>query len=163
MRARLDYVGHKWLFSPYYVKWRRFEDEFVPHEEETQRRTRVYTFEALKAFFPHGRSRRDLKSWLAKAHKKFNDGDDDYVKFDGARKDATLPTPVTATPGLVWRFPYEQEANRKCAFNAVKNIGYALPDEFELADLRSIVDYLMKNNIAQVLHLSVVYVLNIGD
>lgn len=129
--AIFGYVKGKWLFSPYKVKWRKYKHEKPSFEEDNTNRTRLYTFEELKTFFPHGQSRRDLKSWLADAHKNFKDGDESYVKFDGARKDI-VPPPVTATPSLVWRFPFEQEANRKCAFNAVKNLGYVLPVELEL-------------------------------
>jgi len=150
------------LWCDYFLRWRIREDE--SWEDVKARGNRAYTFEEVKAMFPCGQARRDLKEWIKKARSYYFDKRNCWVKMDGARKDAAVPTPVptTTTPSLVWRFPYVQEANRKCAFNAVKNIGYALPEELELADLRSIVDYLMKNNIAQVLHL-VVYVLNIWN
>lgn len=109
-----------------------------------------YTFAQLKAMFPHGQARDDLKRYVALARKRYSDRSSEWVKIDGARKDTNVTLAVDT--GLVWPvLPYHQEGRRKCAFNAVRNIGYDLPPSMELDDLRSIVNYLMSNNIARVL------------
>lgn len=135
LKEKDDYV--------WYVRWRKMEGN---------RSTRClrYTFAELKAMFPHGQARRDLRKYVAWARERYLNRILVWVKIDGARKDANVT--VAVDEGLAWPvMPFHQEDRRKCAFNAVRNIGYNLPPSMELADLRSIVDYLMSNNIARVL------------
>lgn len=121
---------------------------FVGH---TQSKDETHTFDSLKKLFPSGNARRDLKIRADEARAAYHVEDLRWIYIDGASKqESPVPAPQLAPPHAWPVTPYFQEQDRKCAYNAVKNVGYDLPAELELKDLSFIINFLVKNNRAKV-------------
>ena len=126
-------------------------------------KTMEYSFAAMKKVFCTGRTprlaRKDLQERVQQARDLYFRKKNEWVKIDGAHKIGPTPVPVpvvSSSPApkpLVWPVAISQEANRKCAYNSVRNIGYDVPVQFEIADLKTIIDHLVSNGVCQVFFL----------
>jgi len=154
VRCPLTDDGH---LVPYLVQWRKGTDK----KEEW------HTLAQLKELFPkQGNFRIDLKEYCKQARAYYEAGDERRVYIDGCRDNVQIidvpvevppavdPPPVDATAaetpqaaGVMFREPYFQAKGRLCAYSAIRNLGYYVPDDMKSHDLSALMHYLCSNGI----------------
>ena len=127
----------------YFIQWRRDVDDVTELVEEG------YTLQQLKEMFP-GNFRADLKRHVERAHDLWDACDLSRVKIDGGRIDHKKPVPEQVRPPALFPWPvqpYFQEANRLCAFNALRNLGYAVPESMKADGLKILIEYIARQGL----------------